>query len=166
MKKTNPSKWFFSSLTFLTINLNWNGCLAFFFDNLDDTLSETVEDIATEKVATVLIFLLLMSVSTATSIRDMILHVHYEKGENLCAIYNTRKTDSMAYMSPECLYLPGCTVCCFKCVCLYSGVTRLTYSTAFLFSVLGSKQPQTTEFQVRMKFHLTIFCWIPASTSV
>ena len=53
--------------------------------------------------------------------------LHYEEGENLCAIYNTGKTGTMAYNLFHC----------------------------FLFSVLGSKQPRTTEFQVRMKIHFS-----------
>lgn len=42
----------------MTVNLNWNGCHAFFlFDNnFEDTLNETAEYFTIEKVATVLIF--------------------------------------------------------------------------------------------------------------
>ena len=56
----------------------------------EDTPRETVEDRTTEKVATVLIFLLAMHVSVHwDSVRDMILH--YTNGENIRAIYGTDK---------------------------------------------------------------------------
>lgn len=118
-KKTNPSKWLFSSLTFLTINLNWNGCLTFFFDNLEDTQSETVEDNHCNWESCHCAHFSALHVSVHShSVRDMILH--YEKDENLCAIYIARKTDTVAYMSPGCPYLPGCDACCCYTVIILS----------------------------------------------
>ena len=87
------------------------------------------------------------------SIGEMILH--YEKGENLCGIYDTGKRDTIAYMSPGCPYLLWlhCMfflhVLCnsFKCACLFSGVTRLTYSTAFYFLFSAANNLELQSFR-------------------
>lgn len=64
-----------------------------------------------------------------------------------------REMDTMAYMSPGCPYLPGCTVVLllhcnsFKCVCLFSGVIRLTYSTAFYFLLSAANNLKVQSFR-------------------
>ena len=64
-----------------------------------------------------------------------------------------REMDTIAYMSPRCPYLPGCTGVLWlhcnslKCVCLFSGLTRLTYSIAFYFLLLAANNLKLQSFR-------------------